>query len=58
VPLVLSAAVSVLEISDIQAIVLRLRPAPYRGEYVILRVDDAVQGREMVRRMIACGASG
>src|SRR5262252_500613 len=42
-----------LEISDIQAIVLRPRPSPYRGEYVILRVDDAAQGREMVRRMIA-----
>src|SRR5262249_21992306 len=44
--------VPVLEISDIQAIVLRPRPSPYRGEYVILRVDDAAQGREMVRRMI------
>ena len=49
----LTTAVPVLEISDIQAIVLRPRPSPYRGEYVILRVDDAAQGREMVRRMIA-----
>ena len=48
----LSTAVPVLEISDIQAIVLRPRPSPYRGEYVILRVDDAAQGRKMVRRMI------
>jgi Dyp-type peroxidase family len=49
---VLTTAVPVLEISDIQAIVLRPRPSPYRGEYVILRVDDAAQGREMVRRII------
>src|SRR5499427_1343542 len=41
-----------VEASDIQATVLRPRPSPYRGEYVILRVDDAAQGREMVRRMI------
>jgi hypothetical protein len=51
--LVLTTAVPVLEISDIQAIVVRPRPSPYRGEYVIIRVDDAAQGREMVRRMIA-----
>jgi hypothetical protein len=48
----LSTRSPTLEISDIQAIVLRPRPSPYRGEYVILRVDDAAQGREMVRRMI------
>src|ERR1700675_2701153 len=41
-----------LEVSDIQATVLRPRPSPYRGEYVILRIDDAVQGREMLRRII------
>src|ERR1044072_3184935 len=36
----------------IQAIVLRPRPRPYRGEYVILRIGDAEQGREMLRRII------
>ena len=41
-----------LDLSDIQATVLRPRPSPYRGEYVILRVDDAAQGREMLRRII------
>jgi Dyp-type peroxidase family len=41
-----------LEVSDIQATVLRPRPSPYKGEYVILRIDDAAQGREMVRRLI------
>jgi Dyp-type peroxidase family len=41
-----------LEVSDIQATVLRPRPSPYKGEYVILRIDDTAQGREMVRRLI------
>jgi Dyp-type peroxidase family len=46
------AAWSALEVSDIQAIVLRPRPKPYRGEYVILRIGDAAQGREMLRRIL------
>jgi len=41
-----------LEVGDIQATVLRPRPSPYKGEYVILRIDDAEQGREMLRRLI------
>jgi Dyp-type peroxidase family len=41
-----------LEVSDIQATVLRPRPSSYRGEYVVFRVDDAAQGREMLRRII------
>jgi len=41
-----------LELSDIQATVLRPRPSPYLGEYVVLRIDDAAQGREMLRRII------
>ena len=49
---VVEASDTQLEASDIQAIVLRPRPRPYRGEYVILRIDDAGQGREMVRRIL------
>ena len=30
-----------LEVSDIQATILRPRPSPYKGQYVILRIDDA-----------------
>jgi Dyp-type peroxidase family len=41
-----------LEMSDIQATVFRARPSSYRGEYLVLRVDDAAQGREMLRRII------
>jgi hypothetical protein len=29
-----------LEMSDIQATVLRPRPSPYKGEYVVLRIDE------------------
>jgi Dyp-type peroxidase family len=46
------AARGEVDASDIQAIVLRPRPKPYRGEYVILRIGDAGQGREMLRRIL------
>jgi Dyp-type peroxidase family len=49
----LSTSAPTLETSDIQASVLRPRPIPYRGEYIILRIDDAAQGREMLRRIIS-----
>ena len=42
----------ILELSDIQATVLRPRPSRYVGQYILLRVDDAAQGREMLRRLI------
>ena len=41
-----------LDTSDVQATVLRPRPKPYCGEYVILRIGDARQGREMLRRIL------
>src|SRR5262245_6761700 len=41
-----------VEASDIQATVLRPRPSPYRGEYVVLRIDQVEQGREMLRRIL------
>src|SRR5262245_66514046 len=41
-----------LETSDIQATVLRPRPKPDCGEYVVLRIGDAEQGREMLRRSL------
>jgi Dyp-type peroxidase family len=44
--------IPVLEMGDIQATVLRPRPHPYRGQYVVLRIDDAAQGRETLRRII------
>jgi Dyp-type peroxidase family len=41
-----------LELDEIQATVLRPRPAPYFGTHVLLRVDDARAGREVLRRLI------
>jgi deferrochelatase/peroxidase EfeB len=41
-----------LEMSDIQATVLRPRPSPYKGEYVVLRINEAAQGREFLRSII------
>src|SRR4029079_18841699 len=38
--------------NTIQATVLRPRPSPYKGEYVVLRIDEAAHGREMLRRII------
>ena len=40
-----------LELDEIQATVLRHRPAPYFGTHVLLRVDDARAGRELLRRL-------
>src|SRR5262245_30819478 len=40
-----------LELSEIQATVLRPRPAPYVGTHVLLRVDDAQAGRHFLRRL-------
>jgi Dyp-type peroxidase family len=41
-----------LELNEIQATVLRQRPAPYFGTHVLLRVDDPRTGRELLRRLI------
>jgi Dyp-type peroxidase family len=41
-----------LDLGDIQATVLRPRPHPYKGQYVVLRIHDAGQGREMLRRLV------
>ncbi|WP_037501265.1 Dyp-type peroxidase [Solirubrobacter soli] len=40
-----------LELDDIQATVLRYRPEPYYGTHVMLRVDDARAGRELLRNL-------
>jgi Dyp-type peroxidase family len=41
-----------LDLQEIQATVLRQRPAPYFGSHVTVRVDDAQAGRELLRRLI------
>src|SRR5215510_4053047 len=40
-----------LELHEIQATVLRPRPAPYFGTHVLLRVDDAQAGRAFLGRL-------
>jgi len=44
--------VPTLDMSDIQATILWPRPSSYKGEYIVLRIDEAAQGREMLRRVI------
>src|SRR5262245_5352765 len=41
-----------LDLHEIQATVLRPRPAPYFGTHVLLQVGDARAGRELVRRLM------
>src|SRR5215470_17457055 len=40
-----------LELSEIQATVLRQRPAPYVGTHMLFRVDDAAAGRAFLHRL-------
>jgi Dyp-type peroxidase family len=47
----------VLDVDDIQAGVLRPRPAPYAGTYVLLRIDERSAGHELLRRLLPTVAS-
>src|SRR6185436_4297806 len=40
-----------VDLDEIQATILRPRPAPYFGTHVLLRVDDARAGRAFLRRL-------
>ena len=42
---------AVLELDDIQGPVLRTRPLPYFGAYLLLRIDKPTHGREMLGRL-------
>src|SRR5262245_36257879 len=42
---------SMLDLHEIQATVLRQRPAPYFGTHVLLRINDAQAGREVLGRL-------
>ncbi|MFT7773611.1 Dyp-type peroxidase [Roseateles sp.] len=41
-----------LELNDIQGTILRNRPMPYFGAYVLIRIDDAEAARAMLKRLI------
>ena len=47
----ISSGMPTLDLHDIQATVLRQRPAPYFGTHIILRVNDAQAGRAFLRRL-------
>jgi Dyp-type peroxidase family len=40
-----------LDLDEIQATILRPRPAPYFGTHVLLRIDNPQSGRECLRRL-------
>ncbi|MGC5010351.1 Dyp-type peroxidase [Streptosporangium sp. DT93] len=40
-----------LELDDIQRGVLSPRPSPYAATYILFRIDDRDQGRELIRRL-------
>src|SRR5580698_400937 len=44
-------AASKLELGDIQSIILRRRPSPYLGCHVLLKIEDASQGRELLNKL-------
>ncbi|MFM8747388.1 MAG: Dyp-type peroxidase [Aestuariivirga sp.] len=46
-----------VDLNDVQATVLRPRPSPYCGQYIVLKINDAAQGRAMVGRLIPHVAS-
>ncbi len=50
-PIISDPSAPKLDLHEIQGTVLRLRPAPYFGAHVFLRVDDARAGRELLRRL-------
>ena len=47
-----SLAAPTLDLNDIQATVLRQRPAPYVGAHILLRIDDQAAGHAFLRRLI------
>ena len=46
-----------LELDDIQSGVLRPRPTPYAGRYILIRIDDRAAGHEMLKRLTPTIAS-
>src|ERR1041384_618133 len=46
-----STPAATVDLDEIQATILRPRPAPYFGTHVLLRIDDAQAGRELFRRL-------
>ena len=47
-----TVSMPMLDLQEIQATVLRQRPAPYFGSHVALHISDARGGREFLRRLV------
>jgi Dyp-type peroxidase family len=54
---VTQGATTMLEMNDIQSGVLRLRPTPYAGMYMLFRIDERAAGHEMLKRLTPAIAS-
>jgi Dyp-type peroxidase family len=50
-------ATRTLELADIQSAVLRPRPSPYAGTFIVLRIDEPAGGRAALRRLLPALAS-
>ncbi len=46
-----------LDLADIQRGVLGPRPSPYAGAYILLRIDDPLAGRAVLKRLTPLIAS-
>ena len=53
----LSKSSVTLDLHEIQATVLRYRPEPYYGTHILMHIDDARSGRELLRRLVPHVAS-
>ena len=53
----MTAATPTLDLADIQGGILHPRPSPYVGAYLLLRIDDRHDGREMLSRLSGSIAS-
>lgn len=51
------AATPQLELEDIQSAVLRPRPTPYAGAFIVLRIDERGAGRAALQRLLPAIAS-
>src|SRR5258706_5601681 len=54
---VTQGATTMLEVNDIQSGVLRPRPTPYAGTYMLFRIDDRAAGHEMLKQLTPAIAS-
>ena len=55
---VTSPLASTPDLADIQGGILHPRPSPYVGTYLLLRIDDRHDGRELLRRLSAVDRLG